>query len=225
MNDQLLNSGLTKPFFLILVLMLGVLPVGSVAYGEVTHNGLPPVVVLEDFQHPDEDAFPQGWEGSRSKVTAKEAYSIHKEGETAFLKGKGANQRVYTKHIIWDPKTHPILRWRWRIHSVPENTEFIAAVFANLDLDYLFIPVSTKYVWSGTREKGDVKDGGIFSAAEVVIRSGNGPIGEWIEEEVNAYQDFKDIHNHDPAPQAWGISLQSGPGVEVDFGSIEISEK
>ncbi len=166
MNDQ---GGFTKPFCLIVLLMLGVLPVGSVVYAE----GSSPGVVLEDFQHPDEGAFPQGWEGSRSKVTAKEAYAIHKEGETAFLKGKGANQRVYTKHITWDPKTHPILRWRWRIHSVPDNTEFIAAVFANLDLDYMFIPVSTKYIWSGTREKGDVKDGGIFSAAEVVIRSGN----------------------------------------------------
>ena len=126
MNDQ---GGFTKPFFLSLVLMLGVLPVGSVVYAE----GSSPAVLLEDFQHPDEDAFPQGWEGSRSKVSAKEAYSIHKEGETAFLKGKGANQRVYTKHIIWDPKTHPILRWRWRIHSVPENTEFIAAVFSGAE--------------------------------------------------------------------------------------------
>jgi len=224
-NGQLSKVGIEKLFCLILILVIGVLPVWSEVHGEDGYGAAPHVVVLEDFQHPDEDAFPQGWEGSRSKVTAKEAYSIHKEGETAFLKGKGANQRVYTKDITWDPKTHPILRWRWRIHSVPENTEFIAAVFANLDLDYLFIPVSTKYVWSGTREKGDVKDGGIFSAAEVVIRSGNGPIGEWIEEEVNAYQDFKDIHHHEPAPQAWGISLQSGPGVEVDFGSIEISEK
>lgn len=180
-------------------------------------------VVLEDFQHPDPDGFPEGWEGSRSKVTAKEAYSIGKDGETAFLKGKGANQRVYTKHITWDPRTHPILKWRWRLQSAPENSDVIAAVFASLDTDYMFIPVSTKYVWSGTRQKGEVKDGGFFGAAEVVLRSGNEPIGEWIEEEVNAYKDFVEIHNHEPAPKAWGISLQSGPGVEVDFGSIEIS--
>ncbi len=73
MNDKLLNSGFTKPFFLLLVLMFGVLAVGSVVFAE----GSSPGVVLEDFQHPDEDAFPQGWEGSRSKVTAKVAYSIH----------------------------------------------------------------------------------------------------------------------------------------------------
>ena len=180
-------------------------------------------IALEDFQHPDADGFPQGWEGSRSKVTAKEAYSIGRDGEVAYLKGKGANQRVYTKHIIWDPKTHPILRWRWRLQSAPDNADVLAAVFANLDTDYLFIPVSTKYIWSGMRQKGEVKDGGFFGAAEVVLRSGNEPVGEWIEEEVNAYKDFVEIHNHEPAPKAWGISLQSGPGVEVDFGSLEMS--
>jgi len=206
---------------LVVIVVVG-MPWSSLAQAD---DGQASGVVLEDFQHPDADGFPQGWEGSRSKVTAQEAYSIHKEGDAAFLKGKGANQRVYTKHITWDPKTHPILRWRWRVISAPENADFIAAVFANLDTDYMFIPVSTKYVWSGTRRKGDVKDGGMFGAAEVVVRSGHEQFGEWIEEEVNAYKDFIDIHQHEPAAKAWGISLQSGPGVEVDFGSIEISEK
>ena len=180
------------------------------------------VVTLEDFESPDEEQFPKGWDGSRSTITAKEAYAIHQEGDIAFLKGKGANQRVYTKTIDWDPRTHPILKWRWRLHVVPEKAEFLAAVFANLDTDLMFIPVSTKYVWSGTKPKGSVTDGGMFGAAEVVVRSGVQPVGEWVEEEVNAYKDFKDIHQHEPAERAWGLSLQSGPGVEIDFGSIEV---
>ena len=43
-------------------------------------------------------------------------------------------------------------------------------------------------------QKGEIKDGGFFGAAEVVLRSGNEPVGEWIEEEVNAYKDFVEIH-------------------------------
>ena len=179
-------------------------------------------VTLENFESPDEEQFPKGWDGSRSTVTAREAYAIHREGDTAFLKGKGANQRVYTKNIDWDPRTHPILTWRWRLHVVPKKAEFLAAVFANLDTDLMFIPVSTKYVWSGTKAKGSVTDGGLFGAAEVVVRSGPQPVGEWVEEEVNAYRDFREIHQHEPAEWAWGISLQSGPGVEIDFGSIEV---
>ncbi len=200
---------------LIVVLGFGV-PVVSVP-------AVPVGVLLEDFRHPDEEGFPRGWEGSRSTVTAKEAYTIHHEGDTAFLKGAGANQRVYTRAIEWNPQTHPVLRWRWRLHSVPENADFFVALFANLDTDLLFIPVSTKYVWSDRKRQGAVTDGGLFSAAEVVIRSGRHPLGTWVEEEVNAYEDFRKIHQHDPAPRAWGISLQSGPGVEVDFGTIEVS--
>lgn len=180
-------------------------------------------VVLEDFQRLDADGFPEGWSGQRSKVTAMEAYAVHQEEGAAFLKGKGANQRVYTKNIVWDPKAHPILRWRWRLVSVPEHTDFIAGVFANLDTDFLLIPVSTKYVWSGTKSQGTITEGGMFGAAEVILRSGSQPLGEWVTEEVNAYEDFKKIHEHEPAEQAWGISLQSGPGVEIDFGSLAIS--
>ena len=179
-------------------------------------------VTLENFQRPEGERFPKGWEGSRSTITAKEAYALHRQGDIVFLKGKGANQRVYTRNIVWNPHTHPVLKWRWRLHAVPEKADFIAALFANLDTDLLFIPVSTKYVWSGTKPMGSVTDGGFFGAAEVVVRSGFHPLGEWVEEEVNAYEDFKAIHDHKPAPRAWGISLQSGPGVEIDFGSIEV---
>jgi len=179
--------------------------------------------ILEDFRNPEEDGFPHEWEGSRSTVTAKEAYAIHREGDTMFLRGTRANQRVYTRHIEWNPKTHPVLRWRWRLQSVPENADFLVALFANLDTDLLFIPVSTKYVWSDLKRKGSVTDGGLFGAAEIVVRSGRQPLGVWVEEEVNAYEDFQKIHRHDPASRAWGISLQSGPGVEVDFGTIEVS--
>src|SRR5439155_1644089 len=47
----------------------------------------------------------------------------------------------------------------------------------------------------------------------------------WIEERVNAYADFLKVHNHEPAPKAWGISLVAGPGVEVDFGSIAVAKQ
>jgi len=201
--------------------MIGISPVGS---GHVFADS-GGSVMLEDFTKLDAEGFPSGWTGQRSKVTAMEAYSVHLEGGVAFLKGKGANQRVYTKHIQWNPKTHPILRWRWRLVSVPEQTDFIAGVFANLDTDFMLIPVSTKYVWSGTKSQGMITDGGIFGAAEVVLRSGTHPVGEWVTEEVNAYEDFKKIHEHEPADEAWGISLQSGSGVEIDFGSLEVSAR
>lgn len=178
-------------------------------------------VVLEDFRSQDAGGLPAGWKGETGgDAAARQAYSVQSENGIAFLSSKKANKRV-KKKIAWDPKATPIVTWRWRLKAAQPGTELVAAVFIALDTDLLVIPVSTKYVWSATKAKDTVKEGGLFSATEIVVRSGEGPVGEWIEERVNAYEDFKRIHNHEPAAKAWGISLLGGPGVEVDFGPIE----
>ena len=182
-------------------------------------------IVLESFRHPDENGFPKGWDAQRSKVTAKETYQIRQEENDAFLEAKDANQRVYTKQITWDPQSHPILTWRWRVRSVPKEGEFIAAVYPSLDVDLMFIPVNTKYVWSLKKAVGTVIEGGMFGSTEMVIRSGPEPIGEWVQESVNVYEDFKHIHQHEPASKAWGISILGGPGVEIDFGPLEVRQR
>ncbi len=179
-------------------------------------------ILIEDFSNPDERGFPQGWGAQRSVVTAHETYTIQSEDNLSFLRAKNASQRVYTKQMAWNPKTHPILVWRWRLQSVPDGEEFIAAVYPSLDTDLMFIPVNTKYVWSGKLPVGSIKEGGMFSSTEIVIRSGAEPVGEWVEERINVYEDFLEIHNHEPAPQAWGISLLGGQAVEIDFGSIRV---
>jgi hypothetical protein len=179
-------------------------------------------ILIEDFRNPDERGFPQGWGAQRSTVTAHETYMIQEEGGVAFLRAKKANQRVYTKQMTWDPKTHPVLVWRWRLQAVPEGEEFIAAIYPSLDTDLMFIPVNTKYVWSATLPVGSKKEGGMFSSTEIVVRSGTEPLGEWVEERVNVYEDFLTIHNHEPAALAWGISLLGGSAIEIDFGSIRV---
>ena len=182
-------------------------------------------VVLEDFRDGDESGLPKGWEAQRSKVTAKETYQLRQDDKGGFLEAKDANQRVYTKLISWDPRTHPILTWRWRVKSVPQDADLIAAVYPSLDTDLMFIPVNTKYVWSLNKSVGTVVEGGMFGSTEIVIRSGAEPVGEWVEETINVYEDFKRIHQHEPAAKAWGISLLGGPGVEIDFGPLEVRER
>jgi hypothetical protein len=180
--------------------------------------------VLEDFRTKDAEGLPAGWkgEGLRSKENAKQTYALVSEGPVNFIKATNANQRIHKK-MAWDPRAMPIVTWRWRLKSAPAGAEPIAAVYVSLDTDLMFIPVSTKYVWSSTKAKGTTTMGGMFGAAELVVRSGAQPAGEWIEEKVNAYEDFKRIHQHEPASQAWGISLLGGPGVDVDFGPMTVT--
>jgi len=184
-------------------------------------------MVLEDFKSADSDGFPLDWEheSQRSQSKGREAYKVLSEDGTNFLAVKDAGQRIKKKKIDWDPKAYPILTWRWRLHKAPSGNELIAAIYASLDTDLLFIPVFTKYVWSAGKPEGALIEGGMFSGSEIVVQSGLKPLGEWVVERVNVYEDFKRIHKHDPAPKAWGISILAGPGVDIDIGSIEVSSK
>jgi hypothetical protein len=197
----------------------------SMFAGAVSPSAQAPSQVLEDFRHPEDKAWPAGWKAQRSETRAKEAYQVKMEGNESFLAAKGADQRVYKK-IGWDPRSMPVIPWKWRLRGVPtpesEKEDLLAAVFVSLDTDLMFIPVTTKYVWSRTKPVGTITEGGMSSASEIVLRNGTAPVGEWVEERVNAYVDFKRIHNHEPADKAWGISLLAGPGVEVDFGGITV---
>ena len=180
------------------------------------------LMVLDDYSAKDTEGFPTAWKAQRQETKARTQYTVHSEKGMTFLAAKDADQRVY-KRIAWDPKAMPIVTWRWRVQKAPAGADPIAAVFVSLDTDLLVIPVATKYVWSQTKAVGTMTEGGLFDASEIVLQKGSTGFGGWVEQRVNAYEDFKRIHRHEPAAQAWGISLQGGPGVEVDFGPIIVA--
>ena len=178
-------------------------------------------LVLEDFQAKEADGFPSSWdhESQRSHSKGREAYKVQSENGTNFLSAKDAGQRIKKKKIDWDPKAYPVLTWRWRLNKAADGAEPLAAIYASLDTDLMFIPVFTKYIWSATKPEGTLTEGGMFSGSEIVVQSGT-QVGQWVEETVNVYEDFKRIHQHEPAAKAWGISIIAGPGVEIDFGPM-----
>ena len=182
-------------------------------------------LVLEDFQTKDAEGFPVNWEheNQRSQSKGRDAYKVQTEDGVNFLAVKDAGQRIKKKKIDWDPKAFPVLTWRWRLQKATTDTEPIAAIYASLDTDLMFIPVFTKYVWSATKPEGTLTEGGIFSGSEIVVQSGTKAVGEWFEERVNVYEDFKRIQKHEPAAKAWGISIIAASGVEIDFGSMVAS--
>jgi len=213
--------GLTAVCLVGAALMWGGVVIGQ-AVPPQTGNAAP---ILEDFSKAEPDGFPQGWQASRSEAATRNAYVVQREGDQTFLKTKGVDSRLRIfKRVAWDPKAYPIVTWRWRVRTPITGPEPAAALFVSLDEDFFGIPVNTKYIWSPNLAKGTVVEGGFFRPAQVVLRTNQDKVGEWLEERVNAYEDFKRIHNHEPAPKAWGISLVTGPGVELDFGSIALAK-
>jgi hypothetical protein len=211
------------------VMILRYVAVGLVVCGSVVIGGVVSAqnqsLVLENFQAKEADGFPSNWEheNQRSQTKGRDAYKVQAENGVNFLAAKDAGQRIKKKKIDWDPKAFPVLTWRWRLQKATTDNEPIAAIYASLDTDLMFIPVFTKYVWSATKPEGTLTEGGMFSGSEIVVQSGTKDVGQWFEERVNVYEDFKRIHQHEPAPKAWGISIIAAPGVEIDFGSIVAS--
>jgi hypothetical protein len=211
------------------VMMLRYVAVGLVVCGSFVIGGAVSAqnqsLVLENFQAKEADGFPSNWEheNQRSQTKGRDAYKVQAENGVNFLAAKDAGQRIKKKKIDWDPKAFPVLTWRWRLQKATTDNEPIAAIYASLDTDLMFIPVFTKYVWSATKPEGTLTEGGMFSGSEIVVQSGTKDVGQWFEERVNVYEDFKRIHQHEPAPKAWGISIIAGPGVEIDFGSMVAS--
>ncbi len=205
------------------------LAVGLVLCGSVVMQGAVTAqaqsLILEDFQAKEADGFPSNWEheSQRSQSKGRDAYKVQTENGGTFLAAKDAGQRIKKKKIDWDPKAFPVLTWRWRLQKATAETEPIAAIYASLDTDLLFIPVFTKYIWSATKPEGTLTEGGMFSGTEIVVQSGTNAVGEWFEERVNVYEDFKRIHKHEPAAKAWGISIVASSGVEIDFGPMVAS--
>jgi len=206
----------SKCVVVVLGLLMGVLT------WQVPRGAQGQTLVLEDFQAKEADGFPSLWdhENQRSQSKGREAYKVRSENGMNFLSAKDAGQRIKKKKIDWDPKAYPILTWKWRLTKATTGTEPLAAVYASLDTDLLFIPVFTKYVWSESKPDGTLTEGGMFSGSEIVVQSGTKEIGQWFEERVNVYEDFKRIHKHEPAEKAWGISIIAAPGVEIDFGPL-----
>ena len=203
-----------------MITFVGLVAVSTFLHGSASAQGQQ--LVLEDFQAKEADSFPSNWdhESQRSHTKGRDAYKIQSENGASFLAAKDAGQRIKKKKIDWDPKAFPVLTWRWRLHKAGEGTEPVAAIYASLDTDLMFIPVFTKYVWSATKPEGTLTEGGMFSGSEIVVQSGTKDVDQWFEEKVNVYEDFKRIHQHEPAGKAWGISIIAGPGVEIDFGPM-----
>src|SRR5438445_12184768 len=137
--------------------------------------------VLEDFSRAEPDGFPVGWQASRNESATRKAYVVARDGEPSMLRTKGVDEQMRIfKRVAWDPKEYPIVTWRWRLRAAPSSSEIWAAVFVSLDTDLLIIRVCPNWAWASPGTVGRIEVGGVFGAAEVVVRSGPQPIGQWV---------------------------------------------
>jgi hypothetical protein len=178
--------------------------------------------VLDDFEYPGLiGSYPEAiWEGRSGffySTASKEDvyYKIQEEENNLYLRaqtksdavnfGRKAIIKFRNRDINANLRLHKKLRWRWRIHNLPsgsnerkndtnDSAAAVRLVFGTSPLS----GKSLKYIWSETLPAGTIiKSKGQYV---IVLRSGKENLGEWVWEEVNAYEDYRRLFGGDPRP-------------------------
>ena len=116
--------------------------------------------------------------------------------------------RLIKKHQFEAQET-PYLRWKWRVHIFPtgsqEDVQYLNDTAASVYVYFLRhvgSPKIIQYIWSRALTVGrafkNPSENGDFPTHFKIVRSGPGPSDatglQWVQEEVNVYQDFIDIY-------------------------------
>jgi hypothetical protein len=191
-------------------LVTGILVVGTRA-GDETAG----VRQVEDFSRFRADTFPDGWEargGDGSKV-----YRV-KANQESYLEAKAINSAVtIAKKFEYDLKEYSFLSWQWRALELPrggderhkKTGDSVAGIY--VIFPGLLRPDNVKYVWSTSLPIGTTTQSPYNSKTKIVVlRNQSSPMGTWVSEKVNVYEDYKRLFGREPEHvQAIGLMSDS----------------
>lgn len=219
--------------------------INTIEYGR---NG---VVYLEDFEKYETETIPDEWynrDGDRIPATYGEdlrkdyLYNVHSENGNQFLRFSG----MEAKHLNFpladkeelDIHETPILRWRWRIHDIPEGgnedrdelNDTAASVYVVFDLGRVLfrkVPKSIRYTWSSTLPEGKELSKFFGNQKIVVVGSGQEGNGEWQTFERNIVEDYKRLFGDDPPHTPLALLILSDGDntksyVQADYDDFEL---
>ena len=195
-------------------------------------------LVIEMFSDCFSDCghLPCGWYASQRDV---EMFSVEQEEGNFFVKIRthGGNTS-FGKKFSYDIREYPFLSWRWRVHVLPvggyeavrETSDSGAGVYV-VFRGRLRLNRVIKYVWSTKMAKGSLTESPFNSRTKiVVIRSGEGLLGEWVEQRVNVMEDYMRLFDCDSPPLVEGIGIMSDGDntdsfVEADYDAFVVSQR
>jgi len=216
------------------VLAFFFLVTGIVAVGVLAGDEAAGIRQVEDFSRFKAGTFPEGWKargGDGSKV-----YRV-KADQESYLEAKAISSAVtIAKKFEYDLKEYPFLSWQWRVLELPrggderykktgDSAAAIYVIFPGLiRLDNI------KYVWSASLPVSTTTKSPYNSKTKIVVlRNQSSPLGTWISEKVNAYEDYKRLFGREPRHgQAIGLMSDSDDtesGAQAHYKGISISKE
>jgi hypothetical protein len=161
---------------------------------------------------------------------------VNDEGIVVVKAKSEASGSGLTKEIRIDPKQYPIVRWRWKVENLlqksdvrrKEGDDYPARLYVTFEYDpdkvrftkklkykagqaiFGAIPIGAlNYIWDGKTPAGTIVDNAFTDFAKmIVVQSGSGHLGRWVEEERNVSDDYKEAFGEDP-PMINGVAIMT----------------
>ncbi len=187
--------------------------------------------LLDSFEQYPLLAFPSQWSVRGDEVTAHRIYQVAEEHGDRFLHAHADRQAIQIgiAHAV-QPCMFPRLRWRWRVLQLPpggnegrkETHDSAAGVYVIFDNP--IFPRILKYVWSTTVPVGTQLQNPLYWRAQIIVlRSGEAGLGEWRQETVNFYQDYRALFGAEPG-QVLGIGLMTSSSFTQSVASADYDD-
>ena len=181
---------------------------------------------------------PDGWKPLIfKKVPVRTKYEIVTDGDVTVVKASSEGSASgLTKEVKIDPREYPIVRWRWKVENVLQNSDvsrregddYPARLYVTFEYDPDKVGLSKKlkykagraifgdipiaalnYIWGTNTPLGTIVENAFTDFAQmIVVESGPQKVGTWIDEERNLYEDYKKAFGDEP-PMINGVAIMS----------------
>ena len=175
----------------------------------------PDCKTIDDFSKAKVGEFPADWKPR--KDSGKDAYRVMEEPGLHFLRAtvRKLGVQAAMQHE-WDLDAYPVLAWSWRPLEFPKGgderesktNDSALAVYLLVPYSRVAGPKAVKYIWSERVPVGTRLSSNAGLTQVRVLRSGApAKKGEWVEERVNARDDYKKYFDVQETPKPAGIAV------------------
>jgi hypothetical protein len=171
-------------------------------------------IALETFAAGKVGAEPQDWK--LREDGARGVYLIQEESGLRFLRAasKGLGVQI-AKQVEWDLGAYPWLTWSWRAVEFPKGgderesgtNDSALAVYMLVPYSRIRGPKAVKYIWSEKVPVGTQLSSNMGLTQVRVLRSGMGQKGQWVDERVNARDDYMKAFGVSTPPRPAGVAV------------------
>jgi hypothetical protein len=181
---------------------------------------------------------PNGWKPlTFPKIQRHTRYEVVKDGQTPVVRAASEAAASGLVHEVKvDLKKFPILHWRWKVINViskgnvrtKQGDDYAARIYITFEYDpdkadfstrmkyrmgrLLFgdLPIAAlNYIWENSTPPGTIVASAYTDRSKmIVVESGLDRVGQWIEEQRNVYEDYKQAFGEEP-PLVNGVAIMT----------------